>query len=187
MYASSLTCFCYVRSVGRASIARHAVQYTACTFEWATGKVFQPRFFGREFSAQLARRRYNDSAVTFQLHWFSEAKMSSVPSTDRRHYKRLAMSTLVRLHHVPSDREYPARSVDVSDGGMLMYVPAIAPLALGHRIRICAGSSGNGEGPGRFEADLPLAAQPVNGTIVRVDRGKLASIGQILVGVKFDL
>ena len=114
--------------------------------------------------------------------------MSSIPSTDRRHYKRVAMSALVRLHHAASDREYPARSIDVSDGGMLICAPATAPLGLGHRISIGTASPGDGTAPGAFEVDLPhLAAQPVNGTIVRVDRGKLLSTGQVVVGVKFDL
>lgn len=113
--------------------------------------------------------------------------MKSAPA-DRRHYKRVATSALVRLHHGPSDREYPARSVDVSAGGMLMYVPAITPVGLGHRISIRTDSSAGPDAPGKFECDLPrLGAQPVNATIVRVDRGKLVSTGQIVIGVQFDL
>jgi c-di-GMP-binding flagellar brake protein YcgR len=98
------------------------------------------------------------------------------------------MSALVRLHHGPSDREYPARSVDASDGGMLMHAPAIAPLGLGQRVRVSLASASVPQAMGKFESDLPqLAAGPVNATIVRVDRGKFLSTGQVVVGVKFDL
>jgi hypothetical protein len=71
---------------------------------------------------------------------------------------------------------------------MLMHAPAVAPLALGQRVRVRTAFASGLDALGKFEPDLPqLAAGPVNATIVRVDRGEFLSTGQIVVGVKFDL
>ncbi|MCD4699669.1 MAG: PilZ domain-containing protein [Phycisphaerae bacterium] len=98
--------------------------------------------------------------------------------TERRKHSRHPLSITVQFYHGPSQREYPARSVDVSNGGMLMYVPVGTPVSPGQPIHVTLGSHNRPEFAG-------LSEQPVDGTIVRVDRKKMLDIGHIPVGVRF--
>ena len=90
------------------------------------------------------------------------------------------MATTVQFYHGPSRREYPARSVDISHGGMLMYVPAGVPVARGQPIRLTIGSHGRPELAG-------LGNKPLDATIVRVDRKGMIELGHLPVGVRFSL
>ena len=103
--------------------------------------------------------------------------MCPKPSVDRRQYQRHPLSTTVAFYHGPSQREFPGRSVDISTGGMLMYVPAATPVQPGQPIRLTIGG-------GRPEFAVS-GDKPVDATIVRVDRHKLLSMGHIAVGVRF--
>jgi c-di-GMP-binding flagellar brake protein YcgR len=84
----------------------------------------------------------------------------------------------MRFHHVISDREYVGRTVDVSDGGLRMYVPAVAPLRTGQSIRLPLGEVG-------LPKLAPQGDRTLDARIVRVDRDGLAETGQVLVGVEF--
>jgi len=104
--------------------------------------------------------------------------MAGTPSTDRRRHQRYPLATGVQFYHGPTQREFPGRCVDISDGGMLMYVPAKLPVQPGQPIRLTVGTVSRPE----FSA---LSEKPLDATIVRVDRHKLLSMGHIAVGVRF--
>jgi len=106
--------------------------------------------------------------------------MERRPGQERRRYVRYPLATSVRFYHGPSRREYPARSVDISGGGILMYVPAGAPIAPGHTIRLTVGGANRPE-----FAPLDRDA-PVEATIVRVDRHRMLSTGHLPVGIRFQ-
>ncbi|MFW6062456.1 MAG: PilZ domain-containing protein [Planctomycetota bacterium] len=104
--------------------------------------------------------------------------MSSSPATERRQFTRHPLVTSVEFYHAPSKREFPGRTVDISRGGMRMYVPATAPVHPGQCVRLQAGTLGETEagdfGEGKLDA-----------TIVRVDRRDLLDHGHIAVALKF--
>ena len=102
--------------------------------------------------------------------------MCASPAAERRQYPRQPLSARVHLHHQASRREFPARSVDVSEGGLLMYVPATTPVSVGQVVEV------------RFE-DPPAGTpcgQTVAGQVARVDRQKLLAMGYLAVGVQFQ-
>jgi len=103
--------------------------------------------------------------------------MSAMPPTDRRQHVRRPLAVSVQFHHAPSRREYPGRCVDVSEGGMLMYVPAATPVKAGHAIRVAIPPTSPGQTDNGY--------QPVEATVVRVDRHAMLSMGHLAVGVKF--
>jgi len=86
------------------------------------------------------------------------------------------MSTSLQFHHGPTKRRVPARSVDVSKNGMLMYVPATTPVRAGQDIYVNMSGVGVGATSER---------EPVQATIVRVDRQKMTSKGYLGIGVRF--
>lgn len=65
--------------------------------------------------------------------------MNQPPPTERRCHRRLPLSASVEFRHGPTRRDYPARSVDLSAGGMLMYVPATVPIRVGHDVHLRIG------------------------------------------------
>jgi hypothetical protein len=69
--------------------------------------------------------------------------------------------------------------VDASLGGALMYVPMSTPLQPGQRLALSVGKT---ERPELAE----ISQRPLWATIVRVDRSKLLSLGQLAVGVRFE-
>ncbi len=105
--------------------------------------------------------------------------MNATPSSERRTHKRFPLATSVQFFHDPSQRDFPGRSVDVSDGGMLMYVPATVPVHIGQCIRmdLAAVPRNTYSGP----TDSKVQAK-----VVRVDRNALLSTGHIAVGVQFQ-
>lgn len=84
----------------------------------------------------------------------------------------------VQFVHGPTHREYPARCIDFSEGGILMYVPATAPIQVDQPIQLTLPDPDDSP-LGRF------IRQPVEATVVRVDRKKLLSVGHVAVGVRF--
>lgn len=92
----------------------------------------------------------------------------SETTADRRKHRREASSATVQFFHGPSRREFPGRCLDISEGGLMMYVPAAAPVQAGQAIRL----------------QMPQSA-PLDARIVRVDRQRLLSKGHIAVGVQF--
>jgi len=104
--------------------------------------------------------------------------MERQPSTDRRQFPRHPLATTVNFYHGPTRREYPARSVDISHGGMLVYLPAAAPVAPGQTIRVTIGSHGRPE-------LSELSNRPLQATVVRVDRRGMLALGHLPVGVRF--
>ncbi|MFP4141253.1 MAG: PilZ domain-containing protein [Planctomycetota bacterium] len=104
--------------------------------------------------------------------------MSDASAKDRRAHQRFPLATSVQFHHAQSRRDFPGRSVDLSGGGMLMYVPATAPVHTGQTIKLNLGHVPISEVP-------DFAGRDVNATVVRVDRNTLLSSGHIAVGVHF--
>ena len=101
-------------------------------------------------------------------------------NSERRKHPRHPLATTVQFFHGPSRREYPARSVDISRGGMLLYVPASVPVTRGQGIRLRIGSHGRPE-------LAELSNKPLDATVVRVDRRKMIDLGHLPVGVRFSL
>jgi len=104
--------------------------------------------------------------------------MTAAPTAERRRHDRYPLSTSLSFHHGPSRRDYPGRSRNVSRSGLCMLVPPTVPVQLGHRVRV-----GMGPLPG---LQRTCRAEPVAGTIVRVDRSDLAREGAVAVAVRFD-
>ena len=103
---------------------------------------------------------------------------SAKKSADRREHQRYPLATSVQFYHGPSQREFPARSIDISAGGMLMYVPAATPVQPGQAIRLKVGGIGRPEFAG-------LDENPVDATVIRVNRRALLAGGYLAVGVRF--
>jgi len=104
--------------------------------------------------------------------------MGSTAPPERRKHQRYPLATSVEFHHGLSQRSFPARCVDISAGGMLMYVPAATPVQPGHPVRVTVGSVSRPEFAG-------LSERPVDATIVRVNRQALLSAGHLAVGLRF--
>ena len=104
--------------------------------------------------------------------------MCAMPSTDRRQHPRYPLPTGLQFVHGPSRREFPARCVDISAGGMLMYVPPAVPALPGQVVRLTVGGLNRPE-------FANLGENPIDATIVRVDRKSLLSMGHLAVGLKF--
>jgi len=108
-----------------------------------------------------------------------ERKMNELPNGDeRRRHPRYPLATGMEFHHGPSRREVPARSVDISAGGIRMYVPPSAPVRPGQPVRMNMGAICRPEMIG-------MSRKSVNGTIVRVDRNGLTTTGCLSIGVRF--
>ena len=104
--------------------------------------------------------------------------MSAKAAADRRRHRRYPLPTSVQFYHGPTQRELPGRCVDISSGGMLMYVPASSPVRPGQPLRLTVGSVNRPEFAG-------LSESPIEATIVRVDRNALLKAGHLAVGVRF--
>ena len=100
------------------------------------------------------------------------------PLKERRVSARYPLATGVRFLHAPSKRDFPARCADISKSGLLMYVPAAAPVRPGQAIRLTLGGID-------LEELAGLSNTPIDGMIVRVNRQTLLSKGHLAVGVRF--
>ena len=108
---------------------------------------------------------------------WSYGSMSEQSSTERRRHPRHPLATSVQFYHGPTQRDFPGRCVNVSAGGMLMYVPPNIPVQVGHPLRLTAAGASRPEFAG-------LRGQTVDATITRVDREKYLS-GHLGVAVRF--
>lgn len=97
---------------------------------------------------------------------------------ERRKHARYPLTTGVEFYHEPSHQDLPARCTDVSQGGLRMYVPVATPIRAGDSVRLTLGALGRPEFSG-------LGEEPLNASIVRVDRHALLSSGHLAVGVRF--
>ena len=104
--------------------------------------------------------------------------MSEAARMERRAHKRFTQAAAVQFHHDLSGRDFPGRCVDVSQGGLQMYVPPAAPVQPGQAVRLAL--SGITE-----PALAALGGKPLDATIVRVDRQCLTQKGQLAISVKF--
>jgi c-di-GMP-binding flagellar brake protein YcgR len=104
--------------------------------------------------------------------------MSANAPTERRKHPRYPLAAGVDFYHGPTRRSFPARCVDISQGGLLMLVPAGTPVQPGQSVRLGLGSA-------RRPELAPLSRQSVDATVVRVDRQALLSAGHLAVGVRF--
>lgn len=106
--------------------------------------------------------------------------MNAKAPAERRKHPRHPLATRVDVFHGPSQRAFPGRCVNISTGGLMMYVPAATPVQPGHPIRLTLGFVGRPEFAG-------LGDGPVDATIVRVDRDALLTSGHLAVGVRFAM
>ena len=100
------------------------------------------------------------------------------PIQERRLHPRIPVAAGLRIYHPVAGREFPARAMDISPGGMCLRLPATAPVKEGQDLRLM---QFNDEILGRFLShDTTVAA-----TVVRVDRTDVPRLGQVVLGVKF--
>ena len=104
--------------------------------------------------------------------------MPPAPVEERRRHKRYPLAAGIHFQHGPSQQEFPARTADISDGGLLMKVPATAPLQVGHPLTVHL-SEVPGTGWEHYRGE------PTPATVVRVDRSTLLNSGHLTVGVRF--
>ena len=107
--------------------------------------------------------------------------MSDKPKADRRRHRRRPLSAGVQFYLEPSAADYPARAVDISDSGMLLYVPVSAPVKPGQPIRVTIRSAHRRPDDGLGALD----DRPRDARIVRVQREGLMITGKLAVGVEF--
>lgn len=105
--------------------------------------------------------------------------MDSTADIERRRHTRYPLATSVQFYHGPTQHNYPGRCVDISEGGMMMYVPASAPVHTGQPIQLTVGCVNRPEFAG-------LSENPLDATIVRVNRQALVSMGHAAIGVRFS-
>jgi len=102
--------------------------------------------------------------------------MTPAGSVDRRQHRRRPLATAVQSYHGPSQLEFTARSVDISEGGLLIHVPARLPIKPGDVLQITLSDVPNPE-----FADL--IGRTIDATVVRVNRQSLLSVGYVSVGL----
>jgi hypothetical protein len=84
----------------------------------------------------------------------------------------------LEFYHEASGENYVGRCVDLSEGGLLMYVPVRVPIQVNQVVRLTPKGESLPEFAGQAET-------PIEATIVRVDRHSLLTMGHVAVGVKF--
>ncbi len=104
--------------------------------------------------------------------------MPPTSKADRRRHRRYPMGRSIHFHHGPTKRAFPGRCVDISQSGLMMYVPVSTPVKPGQPIRL----SVTGPTPPDISA---LADGTLEATIVRVERRGLLTMGKLAVGVEF--
>ena len=102
------------------------------------------------------------------------------PIKERRICPRHGLAVGVRFSHAMSKRDFPGRCVNLSTSGLLMYVPAGAPVKPGHQVHLTLGQVPQ-------PALAGLSDTRIEGTIVRVDRSVLLTQGRLAVAVRFAI
>lgn len=120
--------------------------------------------------------------------------MSQSNTAERRAHPRQAVLAGIRFYHAASRRELPARTLDLSRGGLSMLVPPYAPIQEGEPIQILSlppvesdapeGSGSDGDLPGGDAGPRDLE-RPLDATVLRVDRAALPTTGQVRLAVRF--
>ena len=105
--------------------------------------------------------------------------MGAMAEAERRSCQRFPLSTNINFLHNPSDREFPGRCSDISEGGMMMYVPVATPVKIGQPISLTVGGLNRPE-------FANLGEGPVSATIVRVDRHQMLEKGYLVLGLRFS-
>ena len=105
--------------------------------------------------------------------------MNRVQEIERRKHQRFPLCTGISFFHGPARRDFPGRSVDISESGLMMLVSPSTPVQVGQYIRVSVAAVPRPEFAGQ-------AGQPRDATIVRVDRAGLLNTGRVSIGVKFN-
>ncbi len=93
--------------------------------------------------------------------------------TERRRHPRQASQASLTLHHAASQRDFPARCLDVSDGGLLAAVPLTMPVRVAQEVEVSA-------------FDPQALGEPARrAVVVRVERDRLLRQGQLAVALNF--
>lgn len=106
--------------------------------------------------------------------------MELTPQAERRAHPRHAVAQSVQFWHAPSRRSFPARSADLSQGGIKVCLPAAVPAITGQAVRLRIGESASAG-----DNLLGLAGRDLDATIVRIDRNALMKDGYVTVGLQF--
>lgn len=109
--------------------------------------------------------------------------MIDAPSAERRQHRRIPRVVNVEIEHPIAGCNIPARTLDISDGGMLISVPPSAPVASGQAVSIRASQDSLPRLP---KASDPSSRETLEATIVRVDRNALLANGQLQVGIRLE-
>lgn len=103
----------------------------------------------------------------------------SFSTIERRVHPRHRVPAGLTIEHAASDRCFPARTEDLSEGGICMLVPASAPVRKGQEISVTFGWFAHD--------DLSSFATTTHkAIIVRVNRQTLLDKGQLEVGARFE-
>ena len=105
--------------------------------------------------------------------------MSFEPQSERRRHPREKLEVPLRFYHASAQREFPARCIDVSGGGMRVTIPVTTPLSTGQQVQVLRAS-------GKDVQSLFLLDDKIDATVARIDRGGLTTTGQLVVGLKFQ-
>ncbi len=109
--------------------------------------------------------------------------MIDAPSAERRQHRRIPRVVNVEIEHPAAGCNIPARTLDISDGGMLVSVPPTAPVTEGQPVSIRASQNALPRLPKNSD---PSSRETLDATIVRVDRNALLASGQLQVGIKLE-
>ncbi len=104
--------------------------------------------------------------------------MRESQKADRRRHRRHPLSAGAQLRHSSSAGDIPGRCVDISDSGVLMYVPISAPVKSGQKISLTLSSIKAGNYVG-------LNDRPIEARIVRVQRRGVLLTGKLAIGIEF--
>ena len=107
--------------------------------------------------------------------------MTDTPS-DRRKHERFPLASSVEVQLAATGKKYPGRSVDVSLGGMLVYLPASAPIVAGQELELTVTPSPAAPAPAGVAGAV---ARTRSARVVRVDRDGLVKLGRLGVAVQF--
>ena len=105
--------------------------------------------------------------------------MCASPTAERRQHVRYPLAMSVYFQHVPSGREFPARCVDISAGGLLLYVPAAVPVRAGHAVTLTLEGIKN-------PLFTDLSGRVLHAQVVGVDRRALTTMGHLAMRMKFE-
>jgi hypothetical protein len=107
--------------------------------------------------------------------------MTATPSNRRKH-QRFPLASSVEIHLAATGKSYPGRGVDVSQGGMMVYLPASAPVSAGQELDLTVTPSPAAPAPAGVAGAV---ARKRAARVIRVDRDGLVKLGRLGVAVQF--